>query len=121
MTTLKVLVAEDDAMIGGLLAEILTRMGHDVCAVELTAAGAASAEARCRPDLMIVDVQLGNGNGVDAVAEIDRARSVPHVFVKGNVSEMQRLQPDALLMWKPYREADPAWVIQRACDASAAA
>ena len=119
MTTLRVLVVEDDAVIGVLLAEMLIGMGHDVCAVELTEAGAVSAEARCRPDLMIVDVQLGDGNGVDAVAEIRRTRLVPHLFVSGDISQVKHLQPGAVLLQKPYREADLARVIQRALAAPA--
>ena len=49
MTALRVLVVEDDALIGALLAEMLAGMGHDVCGIEATEAAAVSAEARCRP------------------------------------------------------------------------
>ena len=49
MAALRVLVVEDDAIIGALLAEMLEGMGHDVCAVEATEADAVTAAARCGP------------------------------------------------------------------------
>ena len=50
----RVLVVEDDAMIGVLLGEMLEGMGYDVCGIEATEADAVTAAARFRPDLMIV-------------------------------------------------------------------
>jgi CheY-like chemotaxis protein len=117
MTMLRVLVVEDDALIGELLAEMLVDMGHDVCAVEMTEAGAVAAAIRCRPDLMIVDVQLGDGNGVDAVTTIHRSGPVPHVFVSGDISKVKLPWPSSVIIQKPYREADLARVIRRALDA----
>ena len=55
MKMLRVLVVEDDTITGMLLGELLTSMGHDVCAIESTQANAVTAAARCRPDLMIVE------------------------------------------------------------------
>ncbi len=40
MRALRTLVVEDDAMIGGLLAETLEGLGHSVCAVESNVANA---------------------------------------------------------------------------------
>jgi CheY-like chemotaxis protein len=117
MAALRVLVVEDDALIGELLAEMLIGMGHDVCAVELTEGGAVAAAARFKPDLMIVDVQLGDGNGVDAVTTIHRSGPVPHVFVSGDISRVKLPWPGSVIIQKPYREADLARVIQRALDA----
>ncbi len=74
MTQLRVLVVEDDALIGLLLADVIAEMGHDVCAIESTEAGAIAAAARYKPGLMIVDAGLRSGNGVSAVAEIEGVR-----------------------------------------------
>jgi two-component system, response regulator PdtaR len=117
LSALRVLVVEDDAMIGMLLAEMLVGMGHNVCAIEATAADAVTAAARWRPDLMIVDVRLGDGSGVDAVTEIHRTGPVPHVFVSGDITAVKALRPNAVMIQKPYRESDLARVIQRALDA----
>ncbi|HEY9343657.1 MAG TPA: response regulator [Inquilinus sp.] len=118
MAALRVLLVEDEAVIAVLLAEVLGGMGYEVCAIEATEADAVAAAARCRPDLMIVDARLGTGSGVAAVEEILRTGPVPHVFVSGDSSIVQALRPDAVVMQKPFREADLARAIQRALGAA---
>jgi CheY-like chemotaxis protein len=111
---LRVLVVEDDAMIGVLLGEMLEDMGYDVCGIEATEADAVAAAARCRPDLMIVDVQLGDGSGVTAIDTIHRVGPVPHVFVSGDIAKLRALKPDSIAIQKPYRESELALVIRKA-------
>jgi two-component system, response regulator PdtaR len=119
MKSLCVLVVEDNALIGMLLADMLGEMGHRVCAIEATEAHAVTAAGRYKPDLMIVDVQLGDGNGVSAVAEILRTGSIPHLFVSGDISRAKALRSDVIVIQKPFRESDLARAIQRALDAAA--
>ena len=111
---MRILVIEDDAIIGTLLAEMLVGMGHDVCAIEATEADAVSAAARHKPDLMIVDVSLGKGSGLSAVETIYRTGPVPHVFVSGDISRVHALRPGSIVIQKPYRESDLVRVIQQA-------
>src|ERR1700681_2212421 len=111
MKALRVLVIEDDALIAMLLAELLAGMGHDVCATAATEAEAVSAAACHRPDLMIVDAGLGRGSGVSAVEEILRAGPVAHVFVSGDAGRVRTRKPDAVVVRKPFREAELARAI----------
>jgi CheY-like chemotaxis protein len=111
---LRVLVVEDDLMIGPLLAETLEDLGHIVCAVEVSAAAAVAAALRYHPDLMIVDVGLGEASGIAAVKEILREGFVPHVFVTGDLVRNLSLGPDAVLLQKPYRSSDIVAAIARA-------
>jgi two-component system, response regulator PdtaR len=117
MNALRILVVEDDAMIGMMLAEMLEEMGHDVCSIEATEADAVSAADRCRPDLMIVDVLLGDGNGVSAVARILRTRLVPYLFVSADISKLKTLKPsqpsDSTRTRRPGRVNSLRWRIQR--------
>jgi two-component system, response regulator PdtaR len=119
MQALRVLVVEDDPMIGILLAEMLEGMGHDVCAIETTEAAAVSAASEYRPGLMIVDARMGEGSGVSAVDKILRTRFVPHLFITGNISKISALRPDAVVLEKPFREPELARAIQRAIDLAA--
>ena len=116
MTALRVIVVEDDCVISMLLAETLAELGYHVCAVEATEAGAVAAAARHRPDLMIVDMHLASGSGPSAVAAIARAEPVPHVFITG--AGLQVLAPDAVVLSKPFREADLVQAIERALGAA---
>lgn len=114
MTALRVLVVEDEAIIGMLLAALLGEMGHAVCAVVTTEAAAVAAAARERPDLMIVDAGLGRGSGIRAVAEILRAGFVPHVFVSGDTLSDEALDARAVVVLKPFTEPELAAAIARA-------
>jgi two-component system, response regulator PdtaR len=114
---LRVLVVEDDMITGVLLGELLEHMGYDVCAIEATEAEAVTAAVRCRPDLMIVDVQLGEGSGVSAVREILRSGPVSHLFVSGDSASIKALRPGNVVLQKPYRVPDLAQAIQRAIGA----
>ena len=66
------------------------------------------------PDLMIVDVGLGEATGAVAVKEILRTRFVPHVFVTGNAVRGMSLGPDTVLIQKPFRVSDLERAIQKA-------
>ena len=106
MKALRTLVVEDDAMIGGLLAETLEGLGHTVCAVESNVANAAAAASHWRPDLMIVDVGPGQASGLAAVKEILRSGFVSHVFVTGGVVRGLPVGPETVLIQKPFRVSD---------------
>jgi two-component system, response regulator PdtaR len=118
MTALRILVVEDDSMVGELLAAILEEMGHEVCAIENTEVDAVIAASRYRPELMIVDAFLHGGSGVSAVDRICQAGFIPHFFVSGDISSVKVLRPRAVAIQKPFREVDLAHAIQRALDVS---
>jgi len=105
MTAIRVLVVDDDVVIGQLLAEMLTGMGCDICGVEASEADAVAAAARYRPDLIIIDAQLGNGSGAAAIAQIQRDRVVPHVFISGDISGLRTMTPGSIVLQKPFHEA----------------
>jgi DNA-binding response OmpR family regulator len=114
MMVLRILVVEDDVLIGVLLGEMLESMGYEVCSIEATEAGAVSAAAKLRPGLMIVDVGLGEGSGIRAVDEILLAGPTPHLFTSGDAKRVRAQRPDAIVMQKPFREAELGRAIDRA-------
>src|SRR5205085_1570772 len=109
MKALRVLVIEDDALIAMLLTEMLAGMGHDVC---------ATAATRYDPDLMNVDAGLGRGSGVSAVEEILRTGPVAHVFISGDAGRVRVRKPNAVVVRKPFREAELARAIDLALAAA---
>ena len=114
MKQLRILVVEDDLLIGPIFAEMLEELGHFVCAVAVDSARALIAATRCHPDLMIVDVRLGDESGIDVVRQILRERLVPHVFVTGDQLDNLSLGPDAIVVQKPFHESDIVAAIDRA-------
>ena len=65
----RILVVDDDAAIRTVVGEALRREGYNVHAVGSIAAQAQALE-RYVPDLLITDVMLPDGNGLDVVPEI---------------------------------------------------
>jgi CheY-like chemotaxis protein len=114
MDRLRILVAEDDALIAMLLDNVLVEMGHEVCATESTQAGTVAAAARCRPDLMIVDARLGGGSGVLAVEEILKGGFIPHVFTSGDIATLRELEGRAVVIEKPFHEPQLARAVTMA-------
>lgn len=102
MSKLRIMVVEDEDIIAMLLSDLLEQLGHDVCAVEATEAGAVAAAERANPDLMIVDDHLREGSGRTAVDTILLARQVPYVFVTGDTADVRKLYPEAVTIEKPY-------------------
>ena len=118
MKALQILVVEDDALIAMLLEETLAEMGHGVCAVEASQAGAVKAALRCRPDLIIVDVELREGDGISAVDEILSTGFIPHLFVSGNIKKVLARSPGSVAIEKPFREPELIRAIHRALAAA---
>jgi CheY-like chemotaxis protein len=121
MRSLRVLIVEDDALIGLLLTELLVEMGHVVCQTATTEAEAIGAAHRQRPDLIIADGRLRSGDGVSAVTEILRQGPVPHIFVSGDPAGIVARRPNAIVLRKPFRQSAFANAIENAFKAVALA
>jgi CheY-like chemotaxis protein len=119
MQPLRVLVIEDDALIAMMLAEVLGDMGHKVCATAGTPAEAIAAARQENPDLVLSDVKLRDGNGIDAVEEILRGRLIPHMFMTGDTVGLKSRLPDAVAVRKPFSQAALAKAIEKALAAEA--
>ena len=121
MNPLRILVVEDETVLGLLFGEVLEGMGHIVCAIAATEGEAVAAAGRCKPDLMLVDIQLAVGSGVSAVAEILRNGFVPHVFYSGDIAGIRASRPGAVALQKPFRVTELADAINRALGMPASA
>ena len=106
MTKLRVLIIEDEPIIAMLLAEVLTEQGYDVADIASTEEEAIREAARHRPDIMIVDARLRQGSGLTAVSEIIAQGFIPHVFMSGDRLTKTVLGPEAIMLQKPFQEAD---------------
>jgi CheY-like chemotaxis protein len=118
MNSLRILVVEDEPLIAMLLADILAEMGHSICAVEATETGAVAAAKKYRPQMMIVDDGLIEGSGTSAIERILLSGFIPHVFVSGGDLDRERLDPRAVVLQKPFFEADLAGAILKATGAA---
>jgi CheY-like chemotaxis protein len=120
MQMLRILVIEDDALIAMMLGEMLSDLGHRVCATATTPTEAIAAARQEGPDLLLSDVKLRNGSGIDAVEEILRSGPVPHMFMTGDTMGLKLRLPDAVAVRKPFSAAALAKAIEKALEAGAA-
>jgi two-component system response regulator RegX3 len=86
----RILVVEDESAISEPLAESLEREGFDAD-VAPTLAAARDAYQRQRPDLVLLDVMLPDGDGRDLAREIRRASDVPIIMLTARGEEIDRV------------------------------
>ncbi len=101
---LRVLVIEDEVIIGMLLARVIAGMGHEVISVEGTEQGAVAAARRIRPDVILVDQRLRAGSGHGAIEQILRDGFIPHVWMSGDPSCGTNLSPGVAFLQKPFTD-----------------
>jgi len=99
MRPVRILVIEDDILVGQLLREMLEGLGHVVCGIETTEKAAIDSALRLKPDLMLVDAQLRSGNGASAVSVIQRTIRIPHVYMTGGYGPFE---PNSIVLKKPF-------------------
>jgi CheY-like chemotaxis protein len=101
----KVLVIEDEPIVAMSIAHVMTRMGHEICGIAHNRQEALARMRESRPDLILADVRLGNGdNGITTVREITDRRAIPVIFITGYAHELlaeERLRP-TLVIGKPF-------------------
>ena len=89
--TLRVLVVEDDREIRSYLQSALAVEGCDVVtAVSLSEAGAILRHDP--PDLVLLDLGLPDGDGVDLVRELRRRSNLPVIVVSARDQEAQKIR-----------------------------
>lgn len=88
--TLKVLVVEDDREIRALMQSSLSVEGFDVMtAVSISEANALIAHSH--PDIIVLDLGLPDGDGVQLVNEVRKTSALPIIVVSARHQEAQKI------------------------------
>ena len=69
---IRVLIAEDDDNARSLLSDLLTTFGYDVVAQVANGSAAVEQARSVHPDVVLLDVHMPDGSGIDAAREITR-------------------------------------------------
>jgi len=78
---LRVLVVEDETLVGMGLQDQLARLGHDVVAQAASAAEALERFRQLQPDLVLLDVRLNGGDGIELASQCLKLRRVPMIVI----------------------------------------
>jgi PAS domain S-box-containing protein len=105
---LRVLLAEDEAVLSQAIRDGLTDAGYEVIASPDTGAGAVEAALRLRPDLILMDVGLkGDMDGIRASELINEKMRVPVVYLTGDSDHETLLRAKSASAYgyvlKPFR------------------
>jgi two-component system, OmpR family, response regulator RegX3 len=85
-----ILLVEDERAITEPLAEALEREGLDTTVAD-TAAGALEGARASDPDLVLLDIGLPDGSGLDVCRELRRQSQVPIIMLTARGSEADRV------------------------------
>jgi len=77
----KVLLVDDHPMIGAALEMLLRGTDYEFLGRARTVAEGTRELAKTKPDLLLLDVNLPDGSGIDVLAKLHRARSRPRVIL----------------------------------------
>jgi two-component system, response regulator PdtaR len=111
-TKIRILVAEDEALIRLDLAEMLVEAGYDVVAQASNGEQAVALSRELRPDLVMMDVKMPVLDGISAAEQIGKARIAPVVMLTAfSQKELVERARDAGVMAyivKPFNVSDLA-------------
>lgn len=77
----RVLIIEDDTLVLIGLRKQIERLGHVVVGEAPTADEAAALYATAQPDLVLLDIRLDNGDGIDLARKLLDVRRTPMIVV----------------------------------------
>lgn len=84
MTTKKVLIVEDEAIVAMALSRALPRFGYDICRVIASGEEALASIETLKPDLILMDIHLlGALDGIETAARVRTQHDTPIVFMTG--------------------------------------
>ena len=106
---LRIAAADDEPNMREYLEQLLPRLGHQAVVVS----GGRQLIELCRasaPDLVLADVRMSDGDGLEAAAEINREREVPVILISGHHDAELRARASVPYvvgyLIKPIKQAD---------------
>ena len=99
-----VLIVDEDSELTQILAAYLERAGHECVKVHSGAQALAAWQERSF-DLVISDLNMPNGDGIDLAESLRRSEAVPIIFITGFKSDFARRlasAPNITVLEKPF-------------------
>jgi CheY-like chemotaxis protein len=103
-----VLVVEDESLVAMMVADGLERGGYRPCGIAHTEAEALRMAEQTQPDFAVVDLRLGNGNGLN-VGRALAQRGVTVLYASAYGPSFRQEMEDSgarACLAKPFTEAD---------------
>ena len=88
----RILVVEDDPTLSRVVCELIEREGYREVRGAATVADASSCFVTWRPDLLLLDVMLPDGNGFDLLRSVRQTSRVPAIILSARDEDEARLR-----------------------------
>ena len=102
---MRILIVEDEPIIALSTQADLEAAGHTVVGLAMTSDEAINLAASCHPDLVLMDIRLAEGNGVEAAQAVHTRWAIPSLFATSHVENSAATCHAALgCLRKPYAD-----------------
>lgn len=115
-TLIKILVVEDEMLIGAKISMLLTAMGYEVTGILPRGEDALVQVEENKPDIILLDINLkGRLDGIETAAQL-KEKNIPIIYLTANSDDAtfnraKETRPAALIS-KPFKQLD----LQRAIE-----
>jgi DNA-binding NarL/FixJ family response regulator len=89
---IRILIAEDNALLRGVLRDALAEAGMTVVAEAADGAEAVDLAERSKPDVVVMDMRMPNVDGIEATEQIAKAPWAMPVVVLSAYDEPQMIE-----------------------------
>lgn len=88
MITKKVMIVEDEGVVGLSLKSILSKMGYTVTGIAITGSEAVRMAIETQPDVILMDIHLkGDMDGIQATEELNKVTDIPVIYLTAYADE----------------------------------
>jgi DNA-binding LytR/AlgR family response regulator len=115
-TSIKILVVEDEMLIGAKISMLLTNMGYEVTGILPRGEDALVHVEENKPDIIVLDINLKGGiDGIETAAILQR-KNIPVIYLTANADDATfnraKLTRPTAFISKPFKQLD----LQRAIE-----
>lgn len=115
-TSIKILVVEDEMLIGAKISMLLTNLGYEVTGILPRGEDALIQVEENRPDIIVLDINLkGSIDGIETAAILQR-KNIPVIYLTANADDATfnraKLTGPTAFISKPFKQLD----LQRAVE-----
>jgi DNA-binding LytR/AlgR family response regulator len=111
MKQLQIMIVEDEPIIAQEMSMVVEDLGYQVCAMVMHGSEIEKSYIACKPDLLLMDINLGKGpDGISLVENLMKIKKIPFIFVtsyadKATLDRAKLVNPDGYVV-KPFDDKD---------------
>lgn len=117
MDTIKILIVEDEMIIGAKISMQLVNLGYEVTGILSRGEEVATHVLENRPDIVLLDINLkGSIDGIETATQLQKVTATPVIYLTANADEATfnraKLTKPYAFISKPFKQLD----LQRAIE-----